>query len=164
MTSRTICCSVIIPCALYGCELWNRYSSTDMQNLETSHRFCQGLKQRTPTDLALNTINLNYIETIINYRKLQFYCVVYLVNTWLNKYFWTYWLDIYIMIKQTSGFIPDIYRLLQNYNLENVVWSDIVPYFITNNLGIRYWLKLYWKDRMVNISRRPGFERNISTG
>jgi hypothetical protein len=36
ITSRTIYSSIVIPKALYGCELWNKYSLTDIRKLETS--------------------------------------------------------------------------------------------------------------------------------
>jgi len=40
LTSRTIYKSVVIPKALYGCEMWSYLSNTDIAKLEWAHRFC----------------------------------------------------------------------------------------------------------------------------
>ena len=37
---RTIYNLIVIPKALYGCEVWATLYTTDMQSLERSHRFC----------------------------------------------------------------------------------------------------------------------------
>ena len=37
---RTIYETMVLPKALYGCELWNAYSKQDINNLEKAHRFC----------------------------------------------------------------------------------------------------------------------------
>ena len=38
--ARTIYETMVLPKALYGCELWNTYSKQDINNLEKAHRFC----------------------------------------------------------------------------------------------------------------------------
>jgi len=40
LTSRTIYKYVVIPKALYGCEMWSNLSNTDIAKLERAHRFC----------------------------------------------------------------------------------------------------------------------------
>ncbi|XP_053398165.1 uncharacterized protein LOC128556626 [Mercenaria mercenaria] len=77
ITSRTIYRSIVIPKSLYGCELWNMYSKTDMLKLERAHRFClkfmQQLRQNISTDFSLSVINLSSIEAMIDFKKLQFF-------------------------------------------------------------------------------------------
>jgi len=76
LTSKTIYKSVVIPKALYGCELWSNLTVKDIEKLERSHRFClkymQQLSQHTNNRYTLSVINIDSLETYIYYRKLQF--------------------------------------------------------------------------------------------
>jgi hypothetical protein len=129
ITSRTIYRSVVLPKALYGCELWNVYSASDIRTLELSHRFCvkfmQTFKRHTSTDFALSSINIDSIEEIINYRKLNFLGqLCRLPCQYLAKQVFITRLIKYLNFdNQSRGFIPDVYRLLQKYNLESVLYS-----------------------------------------
>ena len=75
ISSKVIYRSIVIPKAMYGCELWTSLTSTDILRLERSHRFSvkqmKSLPIGTSTELALCTLNINKIETIIDYKKLQ---------------------------------------------------------------------------------------------
>ena len=76
-TSKHIYKSVVLPKALYGCELWYAIQPKYVELLEKSHRFCvkfmQSLQRRTSTDVALSLLNIDSIEVEIDYRKLIFF-------------------------------------------------------------------------------------------
>jgi len=66
----------VIPKALYGSELWSSMTPVDLRKLEHSHRlslkYMQGLPRRTPTNFTLSAINAVPLETVINYKKMNF--------------------------------------------------------------------------------------------
>ena len=68
--------TVVLPKALYGCELWNSLLPKHMEILEKAHRFCIRFMQSQPrctsTDVAYLLLNINSIEYDIDYRKLIF--------------------------------------------------------------------------------------------
>ena len=63
ITSKRIYKSVVLPKALYGCELWYSLQPKHVDMLEKSHRFCVkfmlSLPRRTSTDVALSLLNMN---------------------------------------------------------------------------------------------------------
>ena len=68
--------SVVLPKALYGCELWSNLLPKHYVSLERAHRFCvkfvQFLPKNVSTDVALSLIGMQPIEAEIDYRKLIF--------------------------------------------------------------------------------------------
>ncbi|KAH3693536.1 uncharacterized protein LOC127862565 [Dreissena polymorpha] len=125
ITLRTIYQSVVVPKALYGCELWTVIGASDMLRLERSHRFCiksmQQFHSLTNTDFALASINVNSIENIIDRKKLVFFGqLCRLPNQYLAKQVFINRLVRYLNNdKQTKGFVPEIYRLLYKYQLQS---------------------------------------------
>ena len=57
-TCMKLYASIVLPKALYSCELWNNINTTAMSQLEIAHRFCitfcQGLPKLTRTDTVLH--------------------------------------------------------------------------------------------------------------
>ena len=68
---RRIYNAVVLPKALYGCEMWSNIHAS-----QRAHRFCikfmQFLPKTTSTDVALALFGINSLETEIDYRKLVF--------------------------------------------------------------------------------------------
>ncbi len=58
--------TIVLPKALYGCELWSGITETQVQSLERAHRQCvkhmQSMARSTRTDIALGCIGLIPIE------------------------------------------------------------------------------------------------------
>ena len=53
--------SIVLPKALYGCEVWSQLSPTQLSTLERAHRFCvkfmQSLPRNTDTDVTLSLLD-----------------------------------------------------------------------------------------------------------
>ena len=120
---RTVYETMVLPKALYGCELWNTYSKQDINNLEKAHRFCvkhmQQFVKSTSTYFSLSCINLVTLETFIDFKKLQLLGqLCRLPCRHLSKSVFVHRLVSFMNgDKQCVGFIPDIYKLLDTYQL-----------------------------------------------
>ena len=111
--------SIVLPRCLYGSELWNSLSKTEICKLEVIHRYCvkriQGFHIRTRTDIALGML-----ESMIDQRKLTFLGIMCrLVNNSSAKYLFMYRLSyaMNFLNNNMTGFFPDIIRILHKYNL-----------------------------------------------
>ena len=127
ITSKHIYKTIVLPKALYGCEIWDNLSIKHLDMLEMAHRFCvkylQSLPKRTNTDLALSLINLQNIEHEIDYRKLMFLrqlCCLPLDYT-AKEIFLYRLVNFNGRISSQRGFIPDIHRILEKYSLTHVL-------------------------------------------
>jgi len=77
------------------------------------------LSPNTSHQFTHSIINMGSIESIIDYRKLQFYGQLRLPFQYLAK-------NIFHHIdRQCLGFIPDIYRLIRNYNLQYILDPNV---------------------------------------
>ena len=144
---------MVIPKALYGCEMWSNLSNTDIAKLERAHRFClrymQRLSPNTSNQFTHSVINMGTIESFIDYRKLQFYgqlCRLpfqYLAkNIFYNK------LLRYINnVRQCLDFIPDIYRRILKCNLQYILDCYIKEGIFPSKLG--------WKIILTSNIFRP---------
>jgi hypothetical protein len=132
ITFKTIYSSIILPRALYGCELWNNYTDSDIENLEKSHRFClktiQSFAMSTSTQYTLAALDMNSIEINVEFRKLTFLgqlcrlpCRYLAKKVFLNRLF-----SFLNNDRQYVGFIPDSYKLLQKYNLLTVLNNFVI--------------------------------------
>ena len=97
-----------------------------MHLLEIAHRKCikqiQQLSAPTNTDFALACLNIESVEEIVDYNKLQFFGqLCRLPNNFLAKKIFVQRLVRFGGNTQLFGFVPDIFRLLQKYNLTYVL-------------------------------------------
>lgn len=164
ITLVTIYNSVVIPKALYGCELWNFVSQSSLLQLERSHRMCaksmQHLPLSTSTDICLRALGLFSIETEIDIKKLQFFGqLCNLPNQYVSKQFFIHRLIRFINDdSQVQGFIPDTYRLLRKYNL----YGNVLSFIQSGSFPTKYSWNLSVKRAVYgaqNIERNTRFDR-----
>jgi len=124
LTCLKVIKTVYLPKMLYGCELWNSLTRTENLILERSYRHViktiQNLHRRTRTDVVLGLLGLLPLEAEIDTRKLCFVGGLLCMNRQYlpHKVCVTRLLSIiYQHSSQERGFIPDILRLLDKYNL-----------------------------------------------
>ena len=118
---------MVITKALYQCELWSNLTVKDIVKLERSHRFClnyvQQLSQHTNNRYTFSVINIDPLETYIDYRKLQFLGQLCRLSPQSQaKSVFHHRLLRYInKDRQCLGFVPDIFRIVRKYNLQYVL-------------------------------------------
>jgi len=127
----TIFNSTVLPKAIYGSELWNNNSSSDLLKLQISQNFClkhmQGYQKCISTDFALITTNAIPIVNILECQKLKLLGQLCRLNPqYLAKDLFNNRLVRFLDIdRQCFGFIPDVYTILQRYNLTNYLHSYV---------------------------------------
>ncbi|KAH3798703.1 hypothetical protein DPMN_152305 [Dreissena polymorpha] len=130
-TSIKVFNSIMIPKALYGCELWTSMSAEDKIKLERSHRIClkhiQGLPQNTATNFSLCAIHAVPMETKVDYRKLVFLGqLCNLPNTYMAKHLFNSRLVHYGNFdKQHHCFIPTSVRYCASTNFTTLWISTL---------------------------------------
>ncbi|MES9884072.1 MAG: reverse transcriptase family protein [Sedimenticola sp.] len=123
MTAKKIYERIVLPKALYGCELWNNILPADTMLLERAHRMCikyiQGLPKRTRTDIAVSLLGSYSLEAEIDRSKLRFLGQLIAISTdRIVKRVFVNRLIAYLTSPSAShGFISDIYRILLKYGL-----------------------------------------------
>ncbi|MES9882637.1 MAG: reverse transcriptase family protein [Sedimenticola sp.] len=163
--------TIVLPRALFGCDLWNGISATNKRKLETVHHFCikviQSFPKQTRSDCALGMLGISSLESYMDAQKLNFYGMLCRCdNTYLVKYLFTHRLYQFLISSCSVqyGYIPDLFRVLQKYNL-----SDSIYKFSNNSqwLTKQCWNRKYknyvatheemfWKTRLTS---NPQFER-----
>ena len=129
LTSKHLYQTIVLPKALYGCELWSNLKRDHIDRLETAHRFClkymQSLPQDTRTIIALSCVGAVPIETEIDRRKLIFFGQLCNISPDLRvKEIFVYRIIHYLdNPSSVTGFFPDIHRILGKYGLEGFMYS-----------------------------------------
>ena len=147
ITCNKIYRSVVLPKALYGCENWANLSDSERVTLERAHRFCvkhmQSLNIRTRTDVALSLLGIYPIENEIDFKKLILFGQLCRLDSsvWLKNVFLFRLFSYMTYADRQSGFIPNIIRLLEKYQLRHTVYD-----FIENST---FPSKYHWK-RLIN--------------
>ena len=132
LTCKTIYKSIVLPKALYGCENWDNLNDTELLSLERAHRFCvkhmQSLNLRTRTDVTLSLLGIFPIEIDIDFRKLTPFGQFCRLNSniWVKTVFLNR-LTSYIAKcnHKQEGFVPDVVRLLEKYQLIDILYTYI---------------------------------------
>ena len=118
--------SVVLPSALYGCELWNNLSTTDSQQLHVfQHSICksvQNLPSQTRLDMCESLRNILAISSEIDARKLFCFCRLCRMSCQtLSKQILL--IRLFSFLAKQDRFIPDIPRLLDHYISLNTLTS-----------------------------------------
>jgi hypothetical protein len=132
ITSASLVSKICIPQLLYGCELWSNLKQFEYDKLDKFQRLAakkiQKFHMRTRTDMCLSMLGWKNIVYEIDYRKLVFLCnLCHLPNNVLTSHVFNARLSIYVcsVVKPQKGFIPDVIRILDKYNLSHVLINYI---------------------------------------
>ncbi len=144
--------TVVVPGALYGCELWNVLSGSDLAKLERTHRqaakLIQQLPQRTSTTASLAMLGWLPMEVLIDRRKLLF------LGRLCRQDFSTTANRVLLcrlfqhQMQNTSkqlGFAQDIFRILRKYGLEDSLRSYLT--------GSEWPCKPLWKKTVARATQ-----------
>lgn len=129
LTAKHLYETIVLPKALYGCEVWSNLLQSDIEKLETTHRFCLKIIQSLPrlarTDIVLSSLGSLPIEAEIDKRKLMLFGQLCRLDTdttikmlFLNRLF-----NFNNHPSRVRGFIPDIYKILHKYDLIDILSS-----------------------------------------
>ena len=127
LTCKKIYKAVVIPKALYGCEIWSALSPDESLTLERAHRYCikymQSLGGRTRTDIALGLLEMFPIETEIELRKLILFGQMCRLSSefWIKTMFLNRLMSFKVNPSKQTGFIVEIDKILHKYELGHIL-------------------------------------------
>ena len=151
----------VLPHSVFGCELWNDISKSDIHQLEIAHHFClkraQGLPHLTRSDMVTGLVGAASLEACIDLQKLSFFGQ--LCRTQANKLSRQLMLcrlyQFKLCTSQKLGFIPDLARILEKYALLPFLWSPTEPTFPSKyawkrmcKTAVHKHEELAWTERM----------------
>ena len=123
---------VVMPTVLYGAELWNNLTQTDISKINIFQHFIpkkiQGFPISVRSDIAESMLGLYRLSSAVEKQKMMFLhkilslppeCIT--KQIFLRKYY------MYLVNKSSVsyGFIPDICNVLKKYNLVTILNSFI---------------------------------------
>jgi hypothetical protein len=168
LTCKHIYNAVVIPKALYGSECWPSLTKTDMLAIERAHRLClkyiQGLSARTSTDIVLSLVDSLPIEYEIDKRKLILFGQLCRLDTnCAIKRMFLYKLCSFEIRNVSSGFIPEVVRILDKYGLRCFLTQYVDCGSFPDKFAWKKLVKGYTKNTFVSEwnarTSRGAFER-----
>ena len=133
--------TVVLPSVLFGCELWNNLSYSDLHRLNTFQHFvCKNalnLPKLCRSDICESFFDVLPIEAEIDTRKLLFLGRLCRLNSTAltKKIFMTrLYAFTYNLARTQRGFIPETIKLLQKYGLTDHLQSWLQDGSIANEL------------------------------
>ena len=175
LSTKKLYLSVVLPRALYGTELLNDMTVSDIRSLERAHiqclKYMMFLPKDTRSDIVLGSIGIWPLENYIDKRKLLLFGQLCILNTnYRTKQMFVRRLYAYIDNPGNSkGFIPDIVRILHKYGLysyfEHYLQSATFPskyaWKTKINKEITGLVERSWQARLLNDneSNLTGFAR-----
>ena len=154
---------VCFPTVLYGAELWHSMTASDNDKLERFIRLTaksiQKFPVRTRTDIALGMLDCLPMRARVEQRKLMFLqklCTLSpetLARQVFDLRFNLFTLKGY---KNQLGFIPDIWELVQKYNLQEYVQTYLRSSIFPSKLQwkniiqskINHFYEIEWHERL----------------
>ena len=127
ITAISLYRKIILTSVLYGCEIWNNLSTTEINKIDKFQRYIvkrvQGLPVRTRTDMCESMLGLHPLSSEITIRKLLFlHKIISLPSDSICQMIFLRKLYLYLSGSTiTMGFIPDICHLLCEYNLQYIL-------------------------------------------
>ena len=157
--------TIVLPRALYGCELWNGLTVDSKVRLERMHRFCmkiaQGLNDRVRTDMVMALIGMHPIMAEIEKRKLLFLgSILRLPSEDISKKILVFKMSRYMMDPTLvkTGYVPDMFEILAELDL----MTHIERYFQESVFpGKPLWKAIV--NKAINTREEMKYNQRINT-
>ena len=179
--SRKIYNSVVLPKVMYGCESRCPLTANNLLTLERAHRFCvkymQSLGRRTRTDIAPGLLGIFPLEIEIEIRKLILFGQLCRLSSkyWVKNIFLNRLLSYKINPYKQTGFIPDIEKILNKYQLTHVLdmyfsdgifpgqlaWKRMLNSNVKNSAVANWHTRIYAPEFSRFKSIQTDFQPNI---
>lgn len=154
ITSANLYRKIIIPSVLYGCELWNHLTQSEIDELNRLQHFIvkkiQGFKIRTRSDICESMLGLYRLTSEIDKRKMMFLHKILTSPT--ETLSQTIFIRRLLLFRANPtvvryGFVPDILAVLMKYGL-----TDIITNFLENPLNVpgKYAWKVLVRGAVIN--------------
>jgi hypothetical protein len=168
---------VVLPRALYGCELWYNLSHTELEMLERMHRFSAKLLQdyhpRTRTVIALSMLGWYNMNAYIDRRKLLFLGRLCRLDNsaQIKQIFLIRLHQFFASCTSTSiGYISDVVGILEKYRLCEFVkrymtkgcWPDKKPWRSIVDKAIHDHEAQHWTSK-INTDRECQRFQSVTT-
>lgn len=142
LTSSHIWEKVTLPSILYGSELWNNLTHSEILELERTQKFAakriQGFHRRTHDEITRGFLHWHTMESIIDCKKLLFLQkLISLDGDYLAKQILLYRIYDYMLGNETKGFVPEIVDILWKY--------ELIEYLYIYIKGGQFMDKIPWK-------------------
>ena len=126
---------IIIPIALYGCELWTNMTGLELNTVNRLQHYIvkkiQGFTQRTRTDISESMLGLHKLSTVIEIRKLAFLHKILSLDatsTTQNIFIRRYIMFVMNEVPAQNGFVPDICKILSKYGLHTFINKVLISH------------------------------------
>lgn len=172
LTLKRIYETVVLPKALYGCELWASMSQTDTLLLERSHRLClktiQDIDRKTRTCVALSMIGSSDLKYEIQKRKATLLGQLCRLDPhYTVKRLFLHRVTSYYFFKDLKyGFVLDIFRFLEDYNMEYILTEYLNSGVFPSKYKWKQLVREKLKDKAILSTRLEiideGLERFLS--
>ena len=153
LTWKRIYETVVLPKALYGCEMWVNIPQSDMLLLERSHRLClktiQGVDRQTRTTVALRLIGSLNTQYEVEKRKLTLFGQLCRLDPHfaVKRLFIQRLTSGHLFQGLRFGFVAELLQLLEDYNLGYILHE----YIDTGVFPSKYTWKKLVRDN-INIA------------
>ena len=158
---------VVIPTALYGPELWNNLTQTNISVISRFQHYAtkriQGLPTSTRSDMAESMVGLNRLPAIIEYRKLMFlHKLMSVPSGSVSRDIFIRKLILFVNDRSriTLGFIPDDCQIWFKYELHDIVTFCHLNIIFLRKSG-RLELKMLSLEKRLLVGSTNGGRRGL---
>ncbi|MEW8547065.1 MAG: hypothetical protein AB2693_26415, partial [Candidatus Thiodiazotropha sp.] len=164
---------ISFPVVLYGAELWHNMSKSDICKVEKFIRLAakslQRFPTRTRTDIALGMLGWLPLMSYVEQKKLSFlHNLCTMPPNMLSRQVFDLRLNLFTLRgnKNQLGFIPDIWKVLKKYDLDDYLHRYLATAMFPSKYAwksliktrIRNFYEAAWEERLNNDAEFARFK------